>query len=250
MAFCTNCGNQLQDGANFCAFCGTLVTNANYNNKRNMVYDGDLHKCPNCGELLNSFVSSCPTCGYELRNSYVTNAIKDFVYKISIAQTDEQRFHLISNFAIPNTKEDIMEFLIIASTNAESGCTTQAITNAWLVKLDQCYYKAQLMLSKDLDYPQMMSIYEKTYKSIKKKNKKLQSQLNRSSVQPCNTIERVFRAIAKTLGMIASVMLFLFAIYVDQSGGNSSGLELIGGGKFNSINLDEIELSTETRNFL
>ena len=66
MAFCSNCGKDLNSSARFCDGCGTPVSGAE--NKRNTVYEGDIHKCPHCGEVLNSFVVNCPSCGYELRD--------------------------------------------------------------------------------------------------------------------------------------------------------------------------------------
>ena len=80
MAFCINCGQRLVDDAKFCANCGTPA--ANDNTKRKTVYDGELHKCPNCGELLNSFSSSCLSCGYELRGTEATSSVKELSYKL------------------------------------------------------------------------------------------------------------------------------------------------------------------------
>ena len=66
MAFCSNCGKQLVDGAKFCSGCGATVvqTTVEENAKRKVVYEGELHKCPSCGEVLGAFVSVCPVCGY------------------------------------------------------------------------------------------------------------------------------------------------------------------------------------------
>ena len=37
--------------------------------ERKTVYEGQLHKCPNCGELLDAFRSHCSSCGYEIRDA-------------------------------------------------------------------------------------------------------------------------------------------------------------------------------------
>lgn len=66
MAFCINCGQELAEGAKFCANCGKAVTGESTISQRKTVYEGNLHKCPNCGEVLNSFVTNCPTCGHEI----------------------------------------------------------------------------------------------------------------------------------------------------------------------------------------
>ena len=74
MAFCSNCGERIEEGANFCNKCGKPV-NENYSSRK-VTYEGEIHKCPNCGEILNSFVSNCPTCGYELRSVNTSNTVK------------------------------------------------------------------------------------------------------------------------------------------------------------------------------
>ena len=55
--FCKKCGTQLKDEYKFCPQCGTSPPHIENDSisKRTIVYDGKLHKCPNCGELLKSF---------------------------------------------------------------------------------------------------------------------------------------------------------------------------------------------------
>ena len=56
MAFCSNCGKELTPGAKFCADCGTPVApTASSEPKRTTVFEGDIHKCPHCGETLKAF---------------------------------------------------------------------------------------------------------------------------------------------------------------------------------------------------
>lgn len=100
MAFCINCGQELADGAKFCANCGTAVSDTNSNTKRKMVYDGEVHKCPQCGEVLDSFVAVCPSCGYELRGSSTTSAVKEFASKLDNVTTEYQKENIIRNFPI------------------------------------------------------------------------------------------------------------------------------------------------------
>ena len=56
MAFCINCGQELTEGAKFCANCGKVVNGENPTPQRKTVYEGQIHKCPNCGEVLGAFV--------------------------------------------------------------------------------------------------------------------------------------------------------------------------------------------------
>ena len=85
MAFCSNCGHQLADGANFCSACGNKIDTIPmaHNEQRKMVYDGEIHKCPQCGEVINSFVSICPACGLELKGKGRSSSFISFVEKVN-----------------------------------------------------------------------------------------------------------------------------------------------------------------------
>lgn len=172
MPFCTNCGQEIQEGAKFCAGCGSPTTDNNSNaSKRTVFYDGELHKCPNCGEVLNSFVAACPACGYELRGSSATGAVKEFASKLDNAATEFQKANIIRNFPIPNTKEDIFEFMILASSNIDDH-PNKDVFDAWIAKFEQCYDKARLTFKQDSDFSQIQSIYARTIKEIRRIKRK------------------------------------------------------------------------------
>ena len=169
MAFCMNCGKQLPDGAKFCLECGTKLGDINTEQtpKRETTYEGEIHKCPNCGEVLDSFVAVCPACGYELRGSSVTSAIKEFSAKLNGATTEYQKANVIRSFPVPNTKEDIFEFMILVSSNIDEH-PNKEVFKAWIAKFEQCYQKAKLSFRQDNDFVKIQAIYEKTQKTIKK----------------------------------------------------------------------------------
>lgn len=85
MPFCTNCGQEIQAGAKFCENCGTPTNNDVHHesSKRKIVYAGEIHKCPNCGEVINSFVSICPSCGFEINSKQVSSVLQDFIKEIN-----------------------------------------------------------------------------------------------------------------------------------------------------------------------
>ena len=85
MAYCINCGQELADGAKFCANCGTPTPNDAHqeSNERKSVYEGEIRKCPNCGEVINSFVSICPACGFELNSKRVSSVLQDFIKAVN-----------------------------------------------------------------------------------------------------------------------------------------------------------------------
>lgn len=65
---------------------------------------------------------------------------------------------MIRNFPIPNTKEDIIEFMILASSNI-LGEDERDIYEAWLAKFEQAYQKALILFAGDPDIVRIQQIY-------------------------------------------------------------------------------------------
>lgn len=101
---------------------------------------GSIKRCPSCGTVLDSFAVKCPDCGYEIRNvsavsSFVAlsqrldavdgeianiNANKKRGFFDSLLGDDmydevfvsKKKAEIIKTFPIPNTREDLVEFLM------------------------------------------------------------------------------------------------------------------------------------------
>ena len=82
MAFCSNCGKELAAGAKFCFECGTPVGKTDETVRRT-VYSGEIHKCPVCGEVLQSMTAICPACGHEINSAKLASALKEFIDEIN-----------------------------------------------------------------------------------------------------------------------------------------------------------------------
>ncbi|MGM9818349.1 MAG: DUF6591 domain-containing protein, partial [Paludibacteraceae bacterium] len=82
MAFCRNCGKELVAGAKFCFECGTPVAKADETVRRT-VFSGEIHKCPSCGEVLQSLTAICPSCGHEINSAKLSPALKEFIDEIN-----------------------------------------------------------------------------------------------------------------------------------------------------------------------
>ena len=165
MPFCVNCGQETREGIKFCAHCGTPISGAETNYERRSTYEGELHKCPNCGTVLGSFVSVCPSCGYELRGARSATAIRLLAEKLENVSPGKQR-DIIKNFPIPNTKEDIFEFMLLASSNFNAmyyaaHLDEDDISDAWLAKIEQCYSKAKISFGNQQDFEKIESLYLK-----------------------------------------------------------------------------------------
>lgn len=181
MKFCIECGKELEDGAKFCANCGKEVISSQTETKsqRKTTYEGEIHKCPNCGEVLKSFVVNCPACGYELRSVKSNSPVNELAQKVEKAETVDKKIELITNFYVPNTKEDIYDFFILAVSNLED--TNYDTDDAWLAKLEQTYHKAKLSFCNDSEFAYIEESYKKTIAKVSKrgtmnfvrKNKKL-----------------------------------------------------------------------------
>lgn len=180
MAFCVNCGKEILEGNKFCANCGMEIDILlkEENEQRKVVYDGDLHKCPKCGEHLNAFVAICPVCNYELRGTQVTSCVHELSQKLEKTESDEQKIELISNFYIPNTKEDIYEFFILAFSNITAGGYG---IEAWKIKLEQAYLKAKLAFGNSDEYLYIKELYD-TINMTSKRNKIIKSKLFKAAI--------------------------------------------------------------------
>lgn len=77
-----------------------------------------------------------------------------------VSKTDEQKISLIKSFSVPNSKEDMLEFMILATSNMnmlvyDSFASTslskgeREINAAWFAKVQQVYEKAKRSHSMD-----------------------------------------------------------------------------------------------------
>ena len=211
MPYCSNCGAKLNDGVKFCSECGVIVIGINTQennkyednkNKRKTVFDGEVHKCPGCGEVLDSFISKCLTCGLEIRSINSNNTVKELSIKLadieknrkssrlpgmlkmydassmmSVNEIDEQKINLIKTFPIPNTKEDIFEFCLLAYSNIDSDAysnhlrySSKMVSEAWISKLEHVYEKSKLLL-KGEDFKKIEEIYLNSKNKVGKTKK-------------------------------------------------------------------------------
>ena len=152
---------------------------------------GDVKKCPACGAIAQSFQTKCSDCGHEFSNldanvsigklfemlnacenerkdssNSITGAIGGAIGGImakSLGQGDrvtEKKKSIISGFPIPNTKDDILEFLSTAIPNAKQKgnfLTKQQPENkshndlapTWFSKCEQIVMKAKFSMKED-----------------------------------------------------------------------------------------------------
>lgn len=207
MKFCINCGEKLVDGAKYCHSCGFAV-NANVKNKnqRKEEYVGVVFKCSNCGATISQSTAICPSCGMKITGKDAVSSIKDFkeqlmliestrkkskfmdVYTQSANPADTKKLSLIRSFPIPNTVDDILEFILLASANIDIKLSKQStsgkisswmnsgninlsiqktISDAWVSKLEQAYQKALMLFPNTVEFTNIEKIYLTKLKELK-----------------------------------------------------------------------------------
>ncbi len=213
MVYCTECGKAMEDDAKFCPYCGTRTQKQeSYQNRRTEEYAGKIIKCPSCGELLNSFVAVCPACGFELRGVDSSETVQAFATQVSKINNDDERAVLIRNFPIPNTREDIMEFMILASTNI-SGEKNRNVFEAWVAKFEQSYKKATVMFDNSAELNKIQGIYEKTVKIIEKE-------------KGVHNVRIITSAIPNPVFAVVAVFVAIYAI-IRLINGQFAGIDII-----------------------
>ena len=163
MKFCTNCGNQLSDQANFCDKCGLPVSNAqtpsptpgaNENvadeTKRKEVFVGERRKCPVCGVEISAFALTCPN-GHELSGVKVSNIAKDFQEGLIKYEGKEER-DFVASFPIPNEREELGNFMLMVASilkqDMQNGADQMRVSS-FTSKFDEIKSKIYMMLKAD-----------------------------------------------------------------------------------------------------
>lgn len=170
-----------------------------------------LNFCSSCGDIINSFVTNCPSCRYEIREAKVSNSVKELVTKLESiesrqmqiteekkslmkmvfgkdlkdedemqeaarrfeSQKIQEKVNVIINYPVPNTKEDILEFMILATSNINTKLgIDDDLSKAWIQKMEQVYQRAELTIKNSRDLNPIKNLYNNKKNEIEKKKKK------------------------------------------------------------------------------
>jgi len=199
MAFCVNCGKELLAGAKFCAECGSavgIVKQETNPSERQQAYVGTVLKCPNCGAVITETTAVCTDCGMHLTGKSAVQSVRSFKNELMnlenarvggfrgmllsnstlVDPADKKKVTLIQNFPIPNTVDDIIEFMFLAIANIDvklskgkwdkrapatetSYTIKRTISNAWVAKMIQTYQKAELSFPNDPAFEKIKKLY-------------------------------------------------------------------------------------------
>ena len=227
MPYCNNCGTSLVDNAKFCHECGSKVENnsGDVTQAAHIEYRGTLLKCPNCQGAIDKTTSVCPYCGYQFHNVGTSQTLRQFT-SILLQAEEKDKSNIIRNYPVPNTSEDIKEFMLMASTNIRDESLSDEKYSAWSVKLEQCKKKADMVITDYDDQKAINDIYEQARLYITEKNKQY---IREERIQTTgNAIKQLAHVLIPNLGIIAGIILFIVAIPMEKTYENNS-VHVLGG---------------------
>ena len=147
---------------------------------------GDVRKCPGCGAIVESFITRCPECGHEFTNVEAVSSISKLFNKLESLDEqkgggffsllkdqsiDKKKINIIKTFPIPNTKEDLLEFLSVAAPLGKkksifSAGEDEMTQRAWREKCGQVIMKARFSMKDDKETLAEIEKYAKELKIL------------------------------------------------------------------------------------
>lgn len=178
--------------------------NEGHYKERQQEYVGKVLKCPNCGGVINETTAICPECGMQITGKSAVSSVQAFKEQLMSIEShrkkafggmfgiygtadpaDKQKLSLIRNFPIPNSIDDILEFMMLAIANIDVSLSKKTwtnsgqnmevlaiempkvISNAWVQKMEQCYKKAEIAFPKDPAFEGIQKMYFEKMKELK-----------------------------------------------------------------------------------
>lgn len=138
---------------------------------------GSVRKCPVCGAIVQGYMASCPECKYVFENVSANNSMEkllNLLQEVDNTTNDTSFFDdtvfrkkksIIQNFPIPNTKTDIVDFIVALQPKALN--TSDRLAKSYFVKYEECINKAKLLFPDDTDLTPLLLEYKKVQKKAK-----------------------------------------------------------------------------------
>ncbi len=164
---------------------------------------GNVVKCPNCGAQVVGGTAVCPECGYTFSNVSANSSVEKLQEKLDefnrrqefrsdnrsiigglssyfgkslgMDNTEKYKMDIISTFSVPNTRADLLEFLTMLQSRANSTgprnglnmSREEDLSYAYWLLYTNCINKAKLSFSKDKDFEPYFLSYEKEFQKTK-----------------------------------------------------------------------------------
>jgi hypothetical protein len=132
---------------------------------------GEVKKCPVCGALVQGFQACCPECGYMFEKVEANSSIERLMKMLNEARDKykdvspwafknsyNDELSIIKNFPIPNTKTDIIDFLLFLEPKAKD--ELDLYHEAYRQKYLECVKKAKLLFPEDKEITALLGSSE------------------------------------------------------------------------------------------
>jgi len=138
---------------------------------------GNIKTCPACGATVKSMTSACEDCGHEFSNVAANSSIAILLKNLNSLKRraneydidfDQRKAEVINNTAIPNSREDLLEFLAVCTSQADGGLVGKAIA-AWNSKGNEALLKSKIVFRDDQKTLKLIEVYEGKLKKSKNK---------------------------------------------------------------------------------
>ena len=144
--------------------------------KSNKEKIGNIKTCPACGSCIKSMKLACEACGHEFANIEANKSITNLLNRINVLHKEpnekenlfnQRKADVINNTAIPNSKEDLIEFLTICSSQSGVAFTKRGyskVLSAWSRKGFEALNKGKLLFKDDSSNMKLILEFEKKLK--------------------------------------------------------------------------------------
>lgn len=138
---------------------------------------GSVRKCPVCGAIVQSYMVACPECKYVFENVSANSSMEKLLallQEVDNTTTDSgllddnvfrKKKSIIQNFPIPNTKTDIIDFILALQPKALN--INDRLAKSYFVKYQECINKAKLLFPNDNELTSLLLDYKKVQKKAK-----------------------------------------------------------------------------------
>lgn len=138
---------------------------------------GSVRKCPVCGAIVQSYMVACPECKYVFENVSANSSMEKLLallQEVDNTTTDSgllddnvfrKKKSIIQNFPIPNTKTDIIDFIVALQPKALN--TNDRLAKSYFVKYEECINKAKLLFPDDPELSSLLLDYKKVQKKAR-----------------------------------------------------------------------------------
>jgi hypothetical protein len=156
---------------------------------------GSVRKCPVCGAIVQSYMVSCPECKYVFENVSANSSMERLLELLQVVDNttndssvfDDNVFRkkksIIQNFPVPNTKTDIIDFIIALQPKALN--INDRLAKSYFVKYEECINKAKLLFPDDKEIALLLLEYEKVRRKAKFSSEGKYSGATRFAVKGC-----------------------------------------------------------------